>query len=96
MQNLTELQVHQIAGGLGSEFSPSNALATGFLIGLATVGAQKIAIDALKPYSKSIVNVDSFSIFLGDKFGTKEHFTHILTSVLALTAVSSLVETAIS
>ncbi|MBI2791724.1 MAG: hypothetical protein HYX61_07185 [Gammaproteobacteria bacterium] len=89
MRHLNTIEVAKVSGGFS--LTPAKGAAIGAIGGLAVVGAQKIAIDALKPICSSIVDVNSFSVFVGSAFGTPEHVTHMITSAIGFAAVAGLV-----
>ena len=88
MRHLNEIELAQISGGFS--LTPAKAAAAGAIGGLAVVGAQRIAIDALKPFCSSIVDVNSFSVFVGSAFGSPEHISHMITSAIGIAVVGGL------
>ncbi len=101
MRNLNQVELSAIAGCGPTLSLTSNERngrlgfgVIGAMLGFCALGVQRVAIDALKPYCSSIVDVNTFSVFLGSNFGSAEHISHAITSTIALAGTLGMAGTA--
>ncbi len=96
MRNLNQVELSAIAGCgatlISSERDQKFAVGAGLtLMAFAVIGVQKVMIDAIKPFSSSIVDINILSMYGGgEHWGSPQHITCLATAPVAIGTVLGL------
>ncbi len=92
MRNLNQVELSAIAGCRAAPKSNAVTIGLGLsLLSFAVLGVQKVMIDALKPMSSGIVDVNTLTSYCGGGyFGSPEHVTCMATTPVAIGVVLGL------